>query len=318
MSGKNLVICDAETEYASRLAEYLGGKRDLSLQVKICESPEQALAIKRDAKIDILLADENMKFTDGVLDGIPEVMYLSALETSVPTDQKSRIFRYQPADTIYTCLIDGLTASGTGDLWTVRKKRRGQLIGYYSPVHRLGQTSRAIKNGIQLARKSNVLYLNMEAYAGIGGHFAEEKERNLSMLLYYAKQETGNPGLLITTLVQQMSGMDYIPPVTYPEDLKTVTADEWLWLLREILERSIYDVLILDIGDGVQGIFEILQSCDQVYMMTSADRMAVAKLCQYEETLCRHGYGSLWERMIRCDVRRGAKNKSTGAAGSVS
>ena len=35
VSGKNLVICDAETEYAARLAEYLGGKRDLSLQVKM-------------------------------------------------------------------------------------------------------------------------------------------------------------------------------------------------------------------------------------------------------------------------------------------
>ena len=27
VSGKKLVICDAETEYAARLAEYLGGKR---------------------------------------------------------------------------------------------------------------------------------------------------------------------------------------------------------------------------------------------------------------------------------------------------
>lgn len=318
VSGKKLVICDAETEYAARLAEYLGGKRDLSLQVKICESPEQVLSMRRDTKIDILLADENMKFTEGVLDSIPEVMYLSVFETSAPPDHKPRIYRYQSADAIYTCLVDGLTASGMGDLWAVRKKNRGQLIGYYSPIRRLGQTSQAIKHGIQLAKKSNVLYLNMEPYAGIGGHFADEKERNLSMLLYYAKQETGNPGLLITTLVQQISGMDYIPPVTYPEDLKTVTTEEWLWLLREILERSIYDVLILDIGDCIQGIFDILQSCDQVYMMTSGDRLAVSKLCQYEETLCRHGYGSLWERMIRCDVRRSIKNKNTGAAGSVS
>ena len=60
VSGKKLVICDAETEYAARLAEYLGGKRDLSLQVKICESPEQVLSMRRDTKIDILLADENI------------------------------------------------------------------------------------------------------------------------------------------------------------------------------------------------------------------------------------------------------------------
>ena len=173
VSGKKLVICDAETEYAARLAEYLGGKRDLSLQVKICESPEQVLSMRRDTKIDILLADENMKFTEGVLDAIPEVMYLSVFETSAPPDHKPRIYRYQSADAIYTCLVEGLTASGMGDLWAVRKKNRGQLIGYYSPIRRLGQTSQAIKHGIQLAKKSNVLYLNMEPYAGIGGHFAD-------------------------------------------------------------------------------------------------------------------------------------------------
>ena len=158
VSGKKLVICDAETEYAARLAEYLGGKRDLSLQVKICESPEQVLSMRRDTKIDILLADENMKFTEGVLDAIPEVMYLSVFETSAPPDHKPRIYRYQSADAIYTCLVEGLTASGMGDLWAVRKKNRGQLIGYYSPIRRLGQTSQAIKHGIQLAKKSNVLY----------------------------------------------------------------------------------------------------------------------------------------------------------------
>ena len=107
-------------------------------------------------KIDILLADENMKFAEGVLDAIPEVMYLSAFEASVPPDHNPRIFRYQSADAIYTCLVDGLTANGTGDLWAVRKKNRGQLIGYYSPIHRLGQTSQAIKNGIQLAKRKGI------------------------------------------------------------------------------------------------------------------------------------------------------------------
>lgn len=308
MNGKSLVICDAETEYATRLAEYLGGKRDLALQVKVCKSPEEVDTIVQNTKIDILLADEEMQFTERVLEEATEVMYLSALETSIPPEQSPRIFRYQSADDIYTCLIDALTAKGTGDLWAVRKKSRSQLIGYYSPVHRSGQTEKAIRDGIQLAKKSNVLYLNMEPYAGVGGYFTGDSERNLSMLLYYAKQETGNPSLLITTLVQQIDGLDYIPPVAYPEDLKSVTQEEWLWLFQEILEHSIYDVVILDMGDCIQGIYDILQKCDQVYMMTANDRMAIAKLCQYEDTLCRHGYSALWERMIRCDIRRDAKN----------
>ena len=77
MGSKNLVICDRETEYASRLADYLGGKKELALQVKLCSSPEQLEAICRETPVDILLADDGIMFTEGELAGIPKVMRLS-------------------------------------------------------------------------------------------------------------------------------------------------------------------------------------------------------------------------------------------------
>lgn len=314
MSSKNMVICDSETEYALRLADYLSGKKELALQVKICESPEQVAVIRRETAVDILLVDEKMQFKEGELAGIPKVMYLSVAAATDRNSPVCRIFRYQSGEDIYTCIIETLAESGMGEFWNVRKRERGKLIGIYSPVHRLGQTAFALGKGIEMAATSNVLYMNLEPYAGIGGYFPEEKTRNLSMLLYYAKQETGNPSLLITTLVRQMKGLDYIPPVFFPEDLKTVTASEWLWLFGEILSHSIYDALILDLGDCIQGLFEILKACDELYMPTADDRLAVSKIYQFEEVLCRQGYGEVWERMSRCDIRRAAKDKDSGEA----
>lgn len=308
MSSKNLVICDRETEYAARLADYLSGKKELALQVKLCSSPEQLMTIRREAAVDILLADEGIEFGEGELAGISRVIRLSAADAGSSESPVRTVFRYQPGDEIYTRLIEALAESGMGEFWNVRKKERGKLIGFYSPVHRLGQTTFAIRKGVEMAESSNVLYLNLEPYGGIGGYFPEEK-RNLSMLLYYAKQEAGNPGLLITTLVKQMDGLDYIPPVVFPEDLKTVTASEWMWLFGEILNHSIYDVLILDLSEMVQGLCDILKACDSVYMLTADDPLAVSKIYQYEEVLCRQGYGEVWERMIRCDIRRTAKDK---------
>lgn len=313
MSSKNLVICDRETEYAVRLADYLGGKKELALQVKLCDSPEQLIAIRREGAVDVLLADEGIGFGQEELAGIPNVIRLTGAQEGETESGAGRIFRYQPGDEIYTRLIEALAESGMGEFWNVRKKERGKLIGVYSPIHRLGQTGFAIRKGVEMAKTLNVLYLNLEPYAGIGGYFPEEK-RNLSMLLYYAKQEAGSPGLLITTLVKQMEGLDYIPPVIFPEDLKTVTPSEWMWLFGEILNHSIYDVLILDLSETIQGLFEILKTCDSVYMLTADDPLAVSKMYQYEEVLCRQGYGEVWERMIRCDIRRTAKDKDFGTA----
>ena len=313
MSSKKLVICDRETEYASRLADHLGAKKELALQVRIVSGPEQVAGIQRESGIDILLADEQTVPEEDALSGIPHILWLTGKPVSETERSGRKIFRYQSGEEICTCLIEALAENGGGDLWNVRRKERGKMIGVYSPVHRLGQTAFALKKGKELARTKNVLYLNLEAFAGIGGHFPEEK-RNLSMLLYYAKQESGNPGLLITTLVKQMEGLDYIPPVLFPEDLKTVTEGEWLWLLGEIMDHSLYDVLILDLGDCIQGLFEILKHCDTVYLPAANDRLAVSKLYQYEEVLCRQGYGEVWERMVRCDIRRTVKDKNTGRA----
>lgn len=316
MNSRNLVICDREVEYAARLADYLVGKRELALQVKICESLEQVSVICEDTHVDILLLDERIKFGDRSLQEVGKVLYLTASkEHSSESDEL--IFRYQSVEELCAILMQGLSEKQSEKVWcpSVHGKRR--MIGFYSPVHRLGQTGYAIQKGIEWSKEANVLYLNMEPYAGIGGYFVEEREKNLSMLLYYAKQETGNPALLITTLIRQMRGLDYISPAECPEDLKTVTVDEWMWLFREILDRSIYEVLILDLGDSIQGLFEILKQCDEVYMMTANDRSAAAKIRQYEEMLCRHGYGCVWERMIRCDIRRRTKEKNTGKAGSV-
>ncbi len=316
MSSKNLVICDREQEYAAQLAGYLSGKKELALQVKLCNSPEQVEAIRREMAVDILLADESITFTEGALTGVSKVILLSAASTGTE-GMESRIFRYQSADDIYTHLIEALAEGGMGELWNIRKKERGKLIGIYSPVRRIGQTGFALNKGMEMAKTSNVLYINLETYAGIGGYFPEEGKRNLSMLLYYAKQESGNPGLLITTLVKRMNELDYIPPVIFPEDIRTVTVSEWMWLFGEILSHSIYDVLILDLGDCVQGLFDILKACDTIYMPAADDRLAVSKIYQYEEALCRQGYGEVWERMIRCDIRRTVKDKDIGTDGFV-
>lgn len=316
MNSRNLVICDREAEYAARLADYLVGKRELALQVKICESPEQVSVICKETPVDILLLDERIKFGDQSLKDVGKVLYLTASKDH-SAESEELIFRYQSVEEICAVLMQGWSGKEKEKIWRPSVQGKRRMIGFYSPVHRLGQTSLAIQKGIELAKEANVLYINMEPYAGIGGYFVQEREKNLSMLLYYAKQETGNPAFLITTLIRQMQGLDYIPPTECPEDLKTVTVEEWMWLFREILDRSIYEVLILDLGDSVQGLFEILKQCDEVYMMTANDRSAAAKIRQYEEMLCRHGYGSVWERMIRCDIRRRTKEKNTGKTGSV-
>ena len=71
--------------------------------------------------------------------------------------------------------------------------------------------------------------------------------------------------------------MDYVPPAVIPEDIRDVKPGEWLWLFDEVLRTSIYDTLVLDIGDCVQGLYSILGVCDEIYMPVADDPAAASR-----------------------------------------
>ncbi len=178
-------------------------------------------------------------------------------------------------------------------------KTTGELIGVYSPVHRIGKTRFAMKLGRELAKKEPVLYLNLEEYAGGSYYFPDQTGQTLADLLYYARQEKGNLGLRISSIAGQDEELDYILPMPYVQDMQGVSGEEWLKLFEQILENCIYQKVILDLGDSVNGLFQILEACDTVYTPYIEDEAARAKLNQYAENLRKTGREKVLERTVQ-------------------
>lgn len=303
MDSKSLVICDEESEYAAKLAIFLTGKKELAFQVKLCSSLRQVMALQEG--VELLLIGDSFSIEEREQLKASKVFVLTHKINSPVGHGETAIFKYQSGEEILAQIIKACIAEEkTEHFWHVTKSHKGKIIGVYSPIRRIGQTMFALKKGKEIARKENVLYINLETFAGIEGYFPLEEERTLSTLLYYAKQESGQLGLILSTLVKSVEGLDYVPPAVITEDIKSVTVKEWKCLFRQILEESIYDIVLLDLGECIQGIYDILDSCDIVYVPVANDKTAVSKLRQFEEILRRLGYENLCGRMIRCDTGR--------------
>ena len=311
MSSRNLVICDPETEYAARLAAFLNGKRELAFQVKHVEVPDRSG--KQADRTRSMSCWCRMPAQSA---GMRRIRSLSSPRSGT-SGQEDAIFKYQSGEAVCMRLVQLLAKGEDAAFLGIRKKGTGRILGFYSPVHRLGQTGMALKKGRELAAEENVLYLNLEAFAGAGLYFPEERNRNMSVLLYYVRQESKKMASVLAGLVRRMDGMDYVPPAVIPEDIRDVKPGEWLWLFDEVLRTSIYDTLVLDIGDCVQGLYSILGVCDEIYMPVADDPAAASKIRQFEDSLGQAGYMHVLERVIRCDRRRAASGKSPGKAGPV-
>lgn len=313
----NLVICDREQQYARNLLQMFAQNKEVRFHLYLFHTLEELVKFTVEKPISILLiggmyppdqrkqiaAEKRFVLTENAQDNLEE--------------GETGICRYQCAEKIWMQiqgkdLETGPMASKPAEepeagSETRRKKtviqckenEKGELIGVYSPIHRIGKTRFAINLGKELAKKEPVLYLNLEEYSGDGYYFPERMEQTLADLLYYARQEKGNLGLRISMMAGQDEELDYILPMPYIQDLQEVSGEEWLMLFHQILENCIYTKVILDLGDGVNGLFRILEACHTIYTPYIEEGVAHAKMNQYAENLRRTGRESILERTVQ-------------------
>ena len=155
----------------------------------------------------------------------------------------------------------------------------------YSPLGRVLKTSFALSMGQILAKEKAVLYLNLEEYSGFEQLLEQNFDHNLSDLIYYMKQRQRNLTHRISQMVQSVNNMDYIPPVVSPADIRNTQYQDWDFLLDELELRSSYEVVILDLGDGVDELYQILGRCNRVFMPVRDDAVSKAKIQQFENLL---------------------------------
>ena len=196
--------------------------------------------------------------------------------------QEDAIFKYQSGEAVCMRLVQLLAKGEDAAFLGIRKKGTGRILGFYSPVHRLGQTGMALKKGRELAAEENVLV--PESGGVRRGRDSISRRRGTGTCRCFSTMSGRSPKRwrsVLAGLVRRMDGMDYVPPAVIPEDIRDVKPGEWLWLFDEVLRTSIYDTLVLDIGDCVQGLYSILGVCDEIYMPVADDPAAASKIRQF-------------------------------------
>lgn len=281
MNERNLVICDREIRYADSLGENISMREDLAVRVYVCSNLEKVSEFLKEKPIHLFVVDEGYTYDERSQIEANQVFVLCRGRVTDLGDEECQVGKYQCADEIIREIFEVYIDKTKENVMRSMRKDRARLLAVYSPIHRLGKTTFAIALGRECAKKKRVLYLNLEEYAGLTG----EEGLNLGDLFYYMKQGNGNLGIRLQAAVRKMEEMDYLMPIPVSQDLKEVSGNEWNMLLNEIAENSTYELVILDVGESLQGLFGILERCDRIYMPILDDEISQNKLKQYDENL---------------------------------
>lgn len=311
----NFVICDYQKEYSESLFRILVRKYPERYQFHIFHDPEKLKVFSQTAEIHVLLISQ--EYEEQIEEIKAAKIYVLSESEKICVRDSIYVFRYQPAGKIMEKILFRQVNPEKKERPRIRDETViNGILGVYSPVHRIGKTKFALRLGSQIAAKGNALYLNLEGYSGGSYYFPDNNGYDMGDLLYCIRQDSMNQGIKISMMTGQINGMDYILPMKNEIDFRSVRAEEWISLLNIINEKCIYDCIILDLGDSIRGLYEILRQCRRIYTPYIEEEAALAKMEQYEKNLREAGYTDILSRTVKRKIRKaGIKIQTDGSSG---
>lgn len=286
-------VCDLEVEYAYNFMEYLNQKKNIPFEVQAFTGPEVLCGYAQEHPIEILLIS-GKAMCDAVKQlKVGMLIILSEGVHSPDLDQYPSVYKYQSSDSVIREVMNCYGSEKSPHQKADVLKRETRILGIYSPIGRTQKTSFALTLGQVLAKKRAVLYLNLENFSGFDQLLGQSYEHTLSDLLYFTRQENVNLSYKLGGMVQSIQNLDFVPPALSPMDIQSTSYEEWHMLLNMIVQESSYEILILDLGDGVNDLFRILESCEQVYVPIRNDVISMAKINQFEHLMGIWGHEKL-------------------------
>ena len=295
-------ICDPEIDYAVSFMEFLNRRRNLLFEVQAFTSVELLCEYAAEHPIEILLISDKVMCPAVRNLPVTRLLILSEGMHSPALDQYPSVYKYQASADVVREVMDCYGAEKEAGTMEQVWKRSVEIIGIYSPVGRVRKTSFALTLGQILAEQRPVLYLNMESYSGFEEMMGELYERNISDLLYFLRQEDGNLVHRMNGMVRSLQQLDFIPPALSPMDIQYSPGQDWLRLLEEIVRCSSYEVLILDLGDALQDLFQIMDYCTRIYCPVRNDAISLAKVSHFENLLEMWNYEGVKAKLQKVQV----------------
>lgn len=277
-------VCDLESSYAVNLMDYLNERKTTPFEVQAFTNVESLTAFARENPIEILLISTRAMCNEIRELPISRVIILSEGEKLQDLEEYPFVYKYQSSDQILSEVMEYYVEDHP-EPHILSGARKTKLCGVYSPVGRTRRTSFALTLGEILAETKQVLYLNFEEYSGFEELFDVKYRTDISDLIYFARQKEGGLVFKLNSVIQTFHELQYIPPALSPGDIRDVSGEEWIAFLQEILSFREYDVIVLDLSEQVDGLFQILKACDRIYMPVRDDMISRAKLAQYDKLI---------------------------------
>ena len=302
METKVLAICDTEKQYALKLMEAFCEKKNFGFQVHAFSTVEDLEHFAARTRIEILLIPGRyMSEKINRLD-IGKVILLSDGEFYEEFSDYESIYKYQSAEYIMKEMLCYYAEYATPVSGIYCRKREFEVHGVYSPIGRCGKTALAEGLAAALGKRKKTLLLDLQSYSAHKEQLGGEQLWDLADIIYFLRQGKQTFLYKLGSIVRNREGYDYVLPMKAPADLRSVTLAEWLELLEKLASDSDYQAVVIDFGQEISGLLQLLNNCSKIYMPLLSDSDSVNKLENFEWILRDENFEKVIENIHKINL----------------
>ena len=265
MDVKVLAICDEEKQYALKLMEAFSERKNLGFQIHAFSGVDELMQFAARTPMEILLITGRLMSEKFHEYNIGKIILLSDGEFYEEFSDYESIYKYQSAEHILKevlCYYAEYAKPVTGMFYG---KKEFEVYGVYSPIGRCGKSALARALAENFGKRKKTLLLDLQSYSAYLEQLGDETLWDLADIIYFLRQGKQTFLYKLGSIVRSQGIYDYILPMKTPADLRSVTLAEWTELLEKLATDSDYQVIILDFGTEVCGLFGLLSQCTKVY-----------------------------------------------------
>lgn len=316
MKDRSMGILDREPGYVRRLAEYITSKEGCRLRLFTFDNEQEASSYLENERLDILLvgqtvADEAMKDWKSV----GQLIVLSE-ELHPKASDSSSVYKFQASDGLLREVMD-CYAKQSGDQDILPENGgNGEIIGVYSPVKRCGKTIFSFVLASVLAEQCRCLLISLDEFCIIDELRPKENEKDLADVMFLYRQNSME-SFRDMNVFSRLHGLEYIPPVSFPWDLRQIRTEELSGLVRWAVTEGGYEKVVLDIGEGGDSPLELLDVCGQVYMPEREDPVSQEKIHSFENYMKVSGQQQILDKIEKVSLPTVKLETKTAGAESL-
>lgn len=162
-----------------------------------------------------------------------------------------------------------------------------QTFAVYSLAENEYQMPFAVTLASIMSEREKVLLLDLQENSGLSQLLGESKEAGLEELLVMAEREKYSHARIVSC-VEHLDNMDVVCPVCNTECLCEAQAETYRKLLEILSQEMGYTTIIMNMGSRFVGFFEILASCESIYLVKSRGGLGQWREKEFRAELEKH------------------------------